>query len=98
MTQRSKIDALLKVADEALTNANIEIVKKGKVDDGYDSAIAGFGATVVMSGLRPTLAFYCAEKEHENRKADKRKIIQAIAYTLQSKYGWADHKARNNFV
>lgn len=88
MTHRSNIDALLKVADEALKK---EIVKKGIVDDGYDSAIAAFGPTVVLSGLMPTLAFYCAEKKHEKSKTDKRKVINAIALTLQLKYGWTDH-------
>jgi len=89
MTNRSNIDALLKKADEAL---KIEIVKNGIVDDGYDSAIAAFGPSVVLSGLMPALAFYCTEKKHENSKTDKRKVVKAIACTLQSKYsGWTDY-------
>ncbi len=92
MTHRSSIDALLKKADEALTKEKIEIVKNGIVDDGYDSAIAAFGPTVVLSGLMPALAFYCAESKNGKTKTKKWKIVDAIAYMLQSKYGWSDNK------
>lgn len=89
MTHPSNIDALLKIADEALSK--FEIVKNGTVVDGYDSAIAAFGPTVVLSGLLPALAFYCAEKKHDNSKTDKRLVIKAIAHALQSKYDTSDH-------
>ncbi len=92
MTHRSQIDALLKKADEALTNEKIEIVKNGIVTDGYDSAIASFGPTVVLSGLMPALAFYCAESKNGKTKTEKWKIVKAISIILHSKYGWSDHK------
>lgn len=91
MMNHSRIDALLKKADEALTKEKIEIVKNGKVDDGYDSAIAAFGPTVVLSGLMPALASYCAETKNGKTKTEKWKIVNAISFILQSKYGWSDH-------
>ena len=88
MTNRDRINDLLKVADDAL---KIEIVYKGVVLDGYDSAIAAFGPTVVLSGLMPALAFYCATNKTEKRKANRGKVIDAIAQTLINKYNKKDH-------
>ena len=90
MVNRKKIDALLKSANEALLKK--EIVKDGIVEDGYDSAIAAFGPSVVQSGLMPAMAFYCAKKSEEKRKTDKAIVIDAIALTLSSKYGKYNHK------
>lgn len=90
MTNRDKINALLKSADEALVKSGI--VKDGIVEDGYDSSIAAFGPTVVMSGLMPALAFYCATNKSDKRKTDKGKVVDAIAFTLATKYGKSDHK------
>lgn len=90
MTNRDKINALLKNADEALKKFGI--VNEGIVKDGYDSSIAAFGPTAVQSGLMPALAFYCATNKSDKRKTDKYKVIDAIAFTLSSKYGKSDHK------
>lgn len=89
MTNRDKINNLLKSADDAL---NFEIVVNGTVKDGYDSAIAAFGPTVVLSGLMPAMAFYCATNKTDKRKADKGKVIDAIAQTLNQKYNKNDRK------
>ena len=88
MTNRDKINNLLKSADDAL---KLEIVVNGIVKDGYDSAIAAFGPTVVLSGLMPAMAFYCATNKTDKRKADKSLVIKAIALTLFTKYKKKDH-------
>lgn len=95
MTNHSQIDALLKKADRALLK--FKIVDNGTVADGYDSAIAAFGPTVVLSGLMPALAFYCAETKNGKPKTEKSKIVDAISFILQSKYGWPDHKKLFNY-
>lgn len=89
MTNRDKINDLLKNADDAL---KLDIVDNGIVKDGYDSAIAAFGPTVVLSGLMPAMAFYCATNKTDKRKADKSLVIKAIALTLFQKYKKTDHK------
>lgn len=90
MKNQDKVNKMLKNAAEALCTK--EIVKHDTVSDGYDSAIAAFGPTVIMSGLMPSLAFYCAEGKDDKRKADKSKVIDAIALVLKDKYGKNDHK------
>lgn len=97
MTQKSSIDNLLKAADKALVKFEIVDEKSLVVAEGYASAIAAFGPTVVQSGLKPALAFYCAENKKENRKSDKRKIIDAIACILFSKYRMVSHKKLFNY-
>jgi CRISPR-associated protein Cmr5 len=86
MKNQDKINKMLQKADAALTG-DCKIVKDGTVSDGYDSAIAAFGPTVVMSGLMPALAFYSAESKEGKTKSDKRKVIDAISLTLSEKYG-----------
>jgi len=90
MKNQDKINKMLQAADNALISH--KIVKGGTVEDGYDSAIAAFGPTVVMSGLMPSLAFYCAEGKDDSRKTNKSIVIDAIATMLFSKYNKKDHK------
>lgn len=52
----------------------------GKIPSAYKGAISSFGASIVMSGLIPTIQFYLADSE--NRLTDSRKIVDAIAKTI----------------
>ncbi|MEI6680815.1 MAG: type III-B CRISPR module-associated protein Cmr5 [Mariniphaga sp.] len=48
-----------------------------KVQSSYKGAISSFGASLIMSGLIPTIQFYMSDSN--NRDSDHGKIISAIA-------------------
>lgn len=62
-------------ADAALLSTGI--ASKGVVPSAYKGAVSAFGASLVTSGLIPTLQFYMAHSD--NRDADYQKILAAIA-------------------
>jgi CRISPR-associated protein Cmr5 len=68
------VNKLLRDADTALKTTTI--VNGGKVVDVFKGYIAGFGPSVISSGLVPALAFYLEDKDN------KGKVIDAIAKTL----------------
>lgn len=57
------------------------INREGKIPSAYKGAVSAFGASLIMSGLIPTLQFYM--NSSENRDADSGKIINAIASILK---------------
>lgn len=72
--KKSRIEKLIPIADEAIKNSGI--VNDGKVNESYDGKIAGFGVSVAISGLKPTLAMYFPE---DKKAINTRLILEAIA-------------------
>lgn len=62
-------------ADAALVSSGI--ANNGEILSAYKGAISAFGASLIMSGLIPTLQFYMSQSD--NRDADSQKILSAIA-------------------
>ncbi len=56
------------------------IAENNKVPSSYKGAISSFGASLIMSGLIPTIQFYMADST--NRDSDHSKIIKAIAMII----------------
>jgi len=77
------IESLYANADQALNNT--KIIDGSKVTHGeYEGYIAGFGANVINMGIKPAMAAYCAKPpENDEKNPSKKKVIQAIAETLQ---------------
>jgi len=76
------IEALYANADQALINTKIVLGKK-VVHGEYEGYIAGFGPNVINMGIKPTVAAYCAKPpEDDVSKPSKKKVIEAIAKTL----------------
>jgi len=55
--------------------------KDGKVDNQYNGYISSFGASVLMSGLKATVAMF----ENENSKAKDRKILMNVILKVLNK-------------
>ncbi len=72
------VDRYLKIADEAIRNKGIAM--NNIVPGAYNGAISSFGASIVMSGVVPTIQFYLSDSD--NRDSDTRKIIEAIAQII----------------
>lgn len=91
------VNRYLKQADEAIIKAKIaqSINKDGVigtsyvVPSAYKGAISSFGASLVMSGLVPTIQFYMADSD--NRESDHRSIIEAIAQIIYGSDSNAEH-------
>ncbi len=76
------IEKYIPVALRALENNNIGIVDHGKIDGTYNGYISSFGASIITSGLLPTIIFY-SKKAENNREADRSKIIKALEFMLK---------------
>ncbi len=77
---KSRINKLIPIVNQVLIENNDGMVKDGKIDSSYDGQVAGFGVSIAMSGLRPTLAIYY--KSSQNRAVDTTKILGVIANTI----------------
>lgn len=68
----------LQKADLAIGLA--EIAENNKVPSSYKGAISSFGASLIMSGMIPTIQFYMSDST--NRDSDHSKIIEAISMII----------------
>jgi len=75
-----KIEYLLPAALDAIDKklANHDDYKDG-IPSGYQSAIAGFGTSLLQMGLLPTLAVYC-DKDHQ--AGIKRDLFLQILFAI----------------
>ena len=69
------VNNYLKKADQAIKDTQIAV--NGKIPTAYKGAVSSFGASIVMSGLVPTIQFYLGNSER--KEADTMKILEAIA-------------------
>jgi CRISPR type III-B/RAMP module-associated protein Cmr5 len=77
-------EKLIKYADEALRESSDEILKDGKINEAYKGYTAALGVSIVMIGLRPTLAIYYQDKT--KTKANRKEVIEIIAKMLTKQY------------
>ena len=56
----------------------------GKIPSSYNGYISSFGASIIQSGLLPTLALF--EKKQSGTKEDKSKLTKLILKILDDKY------------
>jgi len=68
-------------ADNAIQSCGF-INANGQIPAAYKGAISSFGASIVMSGLIPTIQFYMASSQ--NRLTDSMKIVEAIAKIINT--------------
>jgi CRISPR-associated protein Cmr5 len=74
------VNKYLEKADKAIKDSNI--AEKNKIPKAYKGAVSSFGASIIMSGLVPTIQFYMADSER--RDSDSKKIVEAIARIIYS--------------
>lgn len=87
-TSKKRNDELMQIAEYVLTHNNTGLLKDGNTrvsNDSYDGKIAGFGVSIVMSGLLPTLAIYYSKKESEDLYL--RNILDVIAKMIKKDRG-----------
>lgn len=65
-------------ANEAI--AHKHFVENGVIPKAYKGAVSAFGASLIMSGLVPTIQYYLSGSE--NRGSESKKIVEAIAYII----------------
>ena len=73
---------LISKADEALKNTEI-VNEQGNYDNRFKGYISSFGASVVQSGLLPTVIFY--EKEESGEAKDRPKVVEALVHILNNR-------------
>jgi CRISPR-associated protein Cmr5 len=71
-----------KYIETAMAVLNTEVSSNGKLKKEYKGYISSLGASMIMSGLVPTLAFY-ASKEN-SAKAQRWKVLDWIFNVLRS--------------
>ena len=73
------------INQELLNSIKKHIVKDNKVAKEYKGYISSMGASIIQSGLIPTLAFYSEKKSsgNENSDADRTKILEIIQEILK---------------
>lgn len=74
---KKRIEDMIPLAIDAIRKI---IAKDNKVSKEYKGYISSFGASVIQSGLIPTIAFY--ENENADSKGDRNKITSAILYVI----------------
>jgi len=72
------VDKYLLYADKAIKSSNI--ATGNTIPAAYKGAVSSFGASLIMSGLVPTMQFFMSESD--KRDSDSRKIIEAIAQII----------------
>ncbi len=77
------IEKYIPIALKVLKDDGIGIVKDGKIDKTYNGYISSFGASLISSGLLPTLIFYSKSAE-QTTNADRSLIPVALEKMLQS--------------
>lgn len=73
----SKIEKLLPCAIEALKKS--KVVKEETIKSQFKGYISSFGASVISSGLLPTIAFYSSKG---NAKEDRALLLTAISLVI----------------
>ena len=80
---KSRINKLIPLVNKVLNETKDTkegLVQGGKIDSSYDGQVAGFGVSIAISKLRPTLAMYY--NSSQNRAVDTTKILAVIAKTI----------------
>lgn len=54
----------------------------GEINSAYNGYISAFGASIMQSGLKPTLALYENQNNQDNTKADKSVLTKLILKIL----------------
>ncbi|UZW14965.1 type III-B CRISPR module-associated protein Cmr5 [Clostridium pasteurianum] len=65
-----------KLIPDAIKIIDKKLVKDGVVAREYNGYISSFGASIIQSGLLPTVAFY--ESSTSNSEEDRRKLTESI--------------------
>jgi CRISPR type III-B/RAMP module-associated protein Cmr5 len=78
-------EKLIKYADEALRESCI-LEEKSKINETYRGYTAALGVSIVMIGLRPTLAIYYQDKTKTKANPQKVEVIEVIAKMLTKQY------------
>jgi CRISPR-associated protein Cmr5 len=72
-----------KILPSAIKAVEDKVISKNEVPKEFNGYISSFGASVIMSGLLPTLVFFSQEgKSKGNRKS----VIEAIEQILNAEY------------
>lgn len=68
----------------------LEVLKehypKGVIPSAYNGYISSFGASIVQSGLKPTVALFENENNQDKTKADKSVLTKNILKVLDKNY------------
>lgn len=77
---QSKLVDYMAKAQTVLADPSNGIVVNGNIHKAYKGYVASFGASVVISGLLPTLAFYLRSEAQTD--GDRSHVVAAIAKML----------------
>ena len=81
---------LMGYAEECLQNKNCPLYKKdgnGVIHESYNGQVSALGVSILMIGLRATLAVYYQDKPDKKDKAYRRNILEVIVQMLNKKDG-----------
>lgn len=77
----NKLERLLPLAIEAIEES--EVVAEDKIKSQFKGYISSFGASVISSGLLPTIAFY----SNQGGAEEKRELLLVAIHTVLRKQG-----------
>lgn len=80
---QKNIEKYIPIALSVLEDTDLGIVKSDKISKTYNGYISSFGASIISSGILPTLIFYSKSAEGTD-DADRSLIVTAIEKMLQN--------------
>lgn len=81
---------LMGYAEECLQDSACPLYKKdgnGVIHESYNGQVSALGVSILMIGLRATLAVYYQDKPDKKDKAYRRNILEVIVQMLNKKDG-----------
>jgi CRISPR-associated protein Cmr5 len=78
------VENLIPAAIAAITSSGMS--DNGAVNKAYKGYISSLGASIIQSGLLPTLAMYKGTEGSDNKKAETSCLLNAIFSVVKSKY------------
>jgi len=76
-----KIEYLIPAALQAIDEVLVKKYGKETIPSGYQSAISGFGTTIIQMGLLPTLAVY--DDDEGGSQISRKALLLALTHVLK---------------
>lgn len=92
---KQKVEELFPIVMETLKRVEI-VNEQNQVPKEYNGYIASFGASIIQSGILPAIAFF--ERNTQNTEQDKKRLMTAILYVLDSQLENQENKKLLDYV
>lgn len=99
---KRRVEELTPKAIELIKDPTINLLKKDKNENEYKIAkeckgyISSFGASIIQSGMIPTIAFF--ENEEGQAKSERKELMKVILYMIEENYKIEEKKKETTLL